>query len=110
MASGRGGGLMRYESDRLPDLSVSVGKKERRAADRSFLTLILILLTLGVIMVLSSSYARAYYDPGNITGGSAIYFFVRQLLYALAGVGAMLAASRIPMEQVYFHKQFILVH
>ena len=89
---------MRYESDRLPDLSVSVGKKERRAADRSFLTLILILLTLGVIMVLSSSYARAYYDPGNITGGSAVYFFVRQLLYALAGVGAMLAASRIPME------------
>ena len=89
---------MRYESDRLPDLSVSVGKKERRDADRSFLTLILILLTLGVIMVLSSSYARAYYDPGNITGGSAVYFFIRQLLYALAGVGAMLAASRIPME------------
>ena len=89
---------MRYESDRLPDLSVSVGKKERRAADRSFLTLILILLTLGVIMVLSSSYARAYYDPGNITGGSAVYFFVRQLLYALAGVGAMLAASCISME------------
>ncbi|MDO4982248.1 MAG: putative lipid II flippase FtsW [Eubacteriales bacterium] len=89
---------MRYDSGRLPDFSVSEGEKTVRRADGSFLTLILILLTTGVIMVLSSSYARAYYDPGNITGGSAVYFFVRQLLYALAGVAAMLFASRLPMD------------
>ena len=52
---------------------------------------------MGVVMVLSSSYARAYYDPGNITGGNAAYYFVRQLLFALLGVGAMLFASRLPM-------------
>lgn len=89
---------MRYDSDRLPDFSVFAEKKAKRRADSSFLTLILILLAFGVIMVLSSSYARAYYDPGNITGGSAVYFFIRQLLYALAGVAAMLFASRLPME------------
>ncbi|MCR5663874.1 MAG: putative lipid II flippase FtsW [Oscillospiraceae bacterium] len=48
-------------------------------------------------MVLSASYPRAYYDPSHVTGGNAVYFFVRQLVFALAGVAAMLLASRLPM-------------
>ena len=66
--------------------------------DTSFFVLVILLLTMGVVMVLSSSYARAYYDPGNITGGNAVYYFVRQLLYAVLGVAAMLFASRLPMN------------
>lgn len=89
---------MRYESARLADFSaVSVAEK-RRGFDTPFFLLVLLLLTAGVIMVLSASFARAYYDPGNITGGNAAYYFVRQLLFAVMGIGAMLAASRLPMN------------
>ncbi len=88
---------MRYDSARLTDFSAT-GVKERRAGfDTPFFLLVILLLSMGVVMVLSSSYARAYYDPGNITGGNASYYFVRQLLFALLGTGAMLLASRLPM-------------
>jgi hypothetical protein len=57
----------------------------------------MLLLAAGVIMVLSASYPRAWYDPGHVTGGNAAYYFIRQLIFALLGVGAMLLASRVPM-------------
>lgn len=89
---------MRYESARLADFSTVAEKKRRRSFDTSFFVLVIVLLTIGVVMVLSSSYARAYYDPGNITGGNAAYYFIRQFVFAVAGVGAMLLAARIPVS------------
>ena len=94
---------MRYDSTRLADFSASAVKERRRGFDRNFFLLVLLLLTMGVVMVLSSSYARAYYDPGGITGGNAAYYFVRQLIYALLGLGLMLLASRLPMG---FYKRY----
>lgn len=88
---------MRYESTRLADFSAIKTENRRRGFDTTFFALVTILLTVGVVMVLSSSYARAYYDPANITGGNATYYFVRQFLFAVVGVGAMLLASRVPM-------------
>ena len=88
---------MRYESARLSDFSAPE-KPRRQSMDAGFFTLALILLAMGVVMVLSSSYARAYYDPGSITGGNGAYYFLRQLIFALLGVGAMLLASRLPMS------------
>ena len=90
---------MRYESTRLSGFS-AVREETARQPDLPFLALTLLLLGMGVIMVLSSSYARAYYDPGGITGGNATYYFLRQLVFALLGVAAMLIASRLPMETV----------
>lgn len=63
----------------------------------------MLLLTIGVIMVLSSSFARAYYDPGDITGGDPAYYFVRQLVFAVLGCAVMLFLSRLPMG---FYKRF----
>lgn len=88
---------MRYESARLSDFSTPE-KPRRQSMDAGFFTLALILLAMGVVMVLSSSYARAYYDPGKVTGGNGAYYFLRQLIFALLGVGAMLLASRLPMS------------
>ena len=100
---------MRYESARLADFSVSGNNKRLRSFDTSFFVLVILLLTMGLVMVLSSSYARAYYDPGNVTGGNALYYFVRQLLFALLGVGAMLIASRVPMSVYkYFSLHFLI--
>ena len=88
---------MRYDSARLTGFSDTAVKERKAGFDTPFFLLVLILLTMGVVMVLSASFARAYYDPGNITGGNATYYFVRQLLFALLGTGAMLLASKLPM-------------
>ena len=88
---------MQYDSARLADFSVSAEKRRSGRIDRNFLALVLVLLLMGVVMVLSSSYPRAYYDPSGVTGGNAAYYFVRQLVFALLGVGLMFLCSRIPM-------------
>ena len=94
---------MRYETARLADFSVLHGESRKKNFDKSFFSLVMLLLLLGVIMVLSASFPRAYYDPGHITGGRAGYYFIRQLIFAAAGVGAMLLCSRFPMG---FYKRY----
>ena len=89
---------MRYDSARLAGFSAARGSERRAGFDTGFFLLVLLLLSAGVVMVLSASYARAYYDPGNVTGGNAAYYFVRQLIFALLGVAALLTASRLPMN------------
>lgn len=54
-------------------------------------------------MVLSASFARAYFDPGGVTGGKPAYYFIRQLIFAALGVAAMIVCSRLP---VGFYKRF----
>ncbi len=65
--------------------------------DLPFLLLTVLLLAIGVIMVLSASFASAYYDLQGETGHNPAYYFIRQLVFALAGIGVMIACSRIPM-------------
>ena len=65
----------------------------RGRADLPFTLLVLILLSIGVVMVLSASFASAYYESGDPT-----YFFRRQLGFAVGGVVAMYLFSRISMK------------
>ena len=96
---------MRYDSARLAGFSADTEKERPGDLDGSFLLLVLLLLAAGVVMVLSSSFPRAYYEPGHVTGGNAVYYFVRQLIFALLGVAAMLLCSRLPMA---FYRRFAL--
>ena len=89
---------MRYDSARLADFSDAAAVKRRSVFDGPFFAVSMLLLAVGVIMVFSSSYARAWYDPGNVTGGNAAYYFVRQLIFAVLGIVSMLVASKIPMK------------
>lgn len=87
---------VRYDAHRL---SAEAPKEQKRgAADVPFAALTLLLLTIGVVMVLSASYARAYYDLENETGGNAAYYFIRQSLFAVCGVAVMFICSRFPMS------------
>ena len=88
---------MRYDSARLAGLPAASDPGRRPSFDGPFFLTAMLLLAAGVIMVLSASYPRAWYDPGHVTGGNAAYYFIRQLIFALLGVGAMLLASRVPM-------------
>lgn len=85
-----------YDNARLADYTYD-NTVDRGSIDIPFALLTLVLLTVGVIMVLSASFARAYYDPTDSTGGNATYYFVRQALFALCGVGVMFVCSRFPM-------------
>ena len=89
---------MRYESARLAGSSVEPAKPRRRHFDGGFFLLVMLLLSIGVVMVLSASFPRAYYDPGRVTGGNAVYYFVRQLVFALLGTGLMLLTACLPMS------------
>lgn len=64
-------------------------KGEAGGIDLVFLILVLCLLAFGLIMVASSSYVSALYKYGN-----SYYFIERQLLFAVAGVAAMLVVPR----------------
>ncbi len=64
---------------------------KRGKIDITFLSILLILLTLGLVMLFSASYAYSleYY-------GSSYRFISRQAIFALGGVFLMLGISRIP--------------
>ncbi len=88
---------MRYDSARLAGSSPAVALRRRAEFDGDFFLLVLLLLGMGVLMVFSASFPRAYYDPSGVTGGRAWYYFVRQLIYALLGLGLLLLCARLPM-------------
>ena len=91
---------MEYSDNRLADYSddSSIG---RGSIDVPFLLLVLLLLTIGVVMVLSASFARAYYS--SATKHTATFYFTRQLFFAVTGVAIMLVASRFPIG---FYRRF----
>lgn len=82
-------------ADRLPDQNQSAPKEkvipdERGLLDMPFLILTILLVLIGVVMMFSASYASAY-----ATEGSSTYYFARQGVFALVGIGAMLFVSRL---------------
>ena len=87
-------------SQRRPDTGREKTADVRRAADLPFLLLTVTLLLTGLVMVLSASFASAYYDIQGETGHDPVYFFSRQAVFAMAGVVVTLAFSRIPMSLV----------
>lgn len=100
---------MEYAGERIGYVSggpATVVRQRRGSFDLPFAALTLLLLTIGVVMVLSASYARAYYSAA--TNHNAAYYFMRQLGFALAGVGAMYALSLFPM-QFYRRMSFLVL-
>jgi cell division protein FtsW len=85
---------MQYENSRLADYTEE--KEGTGGVDLPFALLVVLLLTVGVIMVLSASFASAYYELGNETGGNPTYYFARQLVFAAGGVGVMFLCSKFP--------------
>jgi len=73
-----------------------VAAVRKHPMDLPFLLLVLLLLTVGVIMVLSASFASAYFDLGRVTGGNPTFYFLRQAVFAISGVLLMLVVSRFP--------------
>lgn len=65
-------------------------KHLRGKIDVTFLVLVLVLLTVGLVMLFSASHAYAFYNEGN-----SFYYIERQLFFAVVGVAAMLFVSQV---------------
>ncbi len=67
--------------------------KSAAGVDRLFLFFFIVLLSIGSVMVFSSSYAYAEARYGDST-----YFVRRQILFAAIGIGVMLVASMLTVQ------------
>ena len=65
----------------------------RGPIDLPYLALTLLLTAIGLIMLLSASYASAYYETGD-----PYHYFTRQLIFAVIGVVAMLAVTKLDYQ------------
>ena len=63
---------------------------ENTSVDLTFLVMVILLLVFGLVMMFSASYAQGYYREGN-----SYHYIVRQLLWAVVGLGAMFVFSRM---------------
>lgn len=81
----------------------------RGPIDLPFLMLVLLLVGIGLIMVLSASYASAYYDLEGQTGGDPLYYFKRQAIFVVLGIIAMMLISRLDYQQFRWMSVFILI-
>lgn len=76
----------------------------RGTIDYPYLIIVLLLLGIGLVMVFSSSYAAAYYDNLPST-----YYFLRQGLFAVAGVTVMFIVSFIDYRRYRALSPILLV-
>ena len=75
----------------------------RAPLDLPFLTLVVLLTTIGVITVFAASHATAVHE-----GHDATYYFIRQAIFAVAGIAAMYVISKINYQQLRWMSVFVL--
>ena len=73
-------------------------KLARGPVDLPFLMLVLLLSAIGLVMVLSASYASAYYDTEGVSGGDPFYYFKNQAFFLVLGVAVMYIVSRLDYQ------------
>jgi cell division protein FtsW len=78
----------------------------RGPVDLPFLMLTLLLLGIGLIMMLSASYATAYYDSKV---SSPYYYFIRQLIFGVGGLAVLYFVSKINYQSLRWLSVFILI-
>ncbi len=91
------------ESDNLR--KVRVVEDESGMMDIPFLVLTLLLVAVGLIMLFSASYARAF----NEEGANPAKYFLRQAFFAVLGIGLMLLVARLNYQIVARFSKLILL-
>ena len=64
----------------------------RGPMDLPFLVLVILLTGIGLVMLLSASFPSAYYETN---GKNPMFYFIRQGVFAIMGIAAMLFISKI---------------
>ncbi len=81
-----------FQSPSKPEkaLEPEVTLDDTGVLDVPYLVLTVLLVSIGVLMMFSASYARAYFDTGN-----SAYYFVRQAGFAAAGIVVVVLVGRL---------------
>ena len=69
----------------------------KNSMDLPFFLILLLVLSIGLVMLLSSSYFYAYY---NVAGNNPLHYFTRQLFFAVIGLGLMYIVSKFDYHQL----------
>ena len=69
----------------------------KNSMDLPFFLILLLVLSIGLVMLLSSSYFYAYY---NVEGNNPLHYFTRQLFFAVLGLGIMYVVSKFDYHQL----------
>lgn len=81
----------------------------RGPLDLPFLVLVVILTLIGLIVLLSASYAYGYYDPKHISGGDPFFYAFNQGKYALIGFAVMFVVSKVNYQHYRWISVFALL-
>ena len=93
---------MSHREKQLKKSAVRVVESDLGVIDLPYLLLTLLLVAIGLLVLFSASYARAYYETKN-----AASVFVNQLIFAVMGIGVMWLISRVPYE--WYQKLALLI-
>lgn len=93
---------MSHREKQLKKSAVRVVESDLGVIDLPYLLLTLLLVAIGLLVLFSASYARAYYETKN-----AASVFVNQLIFAVMGIGVMWLISRVPYE--WYQKLSLLI-
>ncbi len=77
--------------------------------DITFLALVIAVLTIGIIMMFSASYVNAWYDSSPSVDNDPYYYIKNQALFAVIGLGVMLAVSFVKPEVLKHSSTLIAV-
>lgn len=69
----------------------------KNSMDIPFFLIMLGLMTIGLVMLLSSSYIYAFYNSGT---GDSLYYFKRQLFFAVLGIVGMIVYSKVNYKYI----------
>jgi cell division protein FtsW len=83
--------------DRLNDYTKETRSIKRGRMDLPFLLMTLLIMVTGLVMLLSASYARSYYETFDPDTGAAqpLLIFIKQAIFSVIGTVGMLVISRI---------------
>ena len=91
---------IQVNANKIPLANSDSKSNKRGKFDYTFLTLVLLLLTTGLIMLFSASMAHAHFIYNN-----SYHFITRQAAFAIVGVVIMLFVSRV---DYHFYEKFRL--
>ncbi len=78
----------------------------KNGMDVPFFLIMIGLMTVGLVMLLSASYIYAFHYSGT---GDSLYYFKRQLIFAIAGTIGMVIYSRLNYKYLRYFSNFGIV-
>ncbi len=95
--------LRREQRERQRQIEAAAKEAGRGPLDLPFLLLTLLLTGVGLIMLFSASFPMAYYETGD-----PAHYLIRQGVFAIIGIVAMLAIGRINYERYRVAGKYVL--